>query len=301
MLGNVFHLQRFSLFDGPGVRTVVFLKGCPLRCVWCHNPEGWKKQEQILYSAQRCIGCGMCVQACEQGCHSLSGSVHIFDRTCCVSCGACAKACPAEALRISGEKMDAEKVLKLVLRDRQIYVESGGGVTLSGGEPLLQPKFSREILKRAKEAEVHTCVETSGFGEQKDLLALLSYTDLLYYDYKLTDPKAHLFYTGAERERILDNLSAAGDTGIPVVLRCPLIPGINMEASHYIGIARTACAVGSVREIHLQPYHSLGEGKAVQLGLRHMYKGKVPDSGEMETARETVATALRREIPVKIM
>ena len=301
MKGNVFHIQRFSLFDGPGVRTVVFLKGCPLRCIWCHNPEGWNTREQILYSEKFCIGCGMCVQVCTYRCHSLLGNIHTFDRNHCTSCGACARACPGEALRMSGIEMDSTEVLEQVLLDREIYASSGGGLTLSGGEPLYQPKFSIEILKEARHAGIHACVETSGAGSQKDLLSLLPYTDLLYYDYKLTDPKAHLFYTGADLEQILENLSAAAGTGIPIVLRCPIIPGINMEYTHYTGIARVASEVGSIQEIHLQPYHSLGEGKTVQLGIKHMYKGRVPADAEMELARETVVSALKQDIPVMIL
>ena len=160
-----------------------------------------------------------------------------------------------------------------------------------------------DVYKRqeAKRAGIHTCVETSGAGVQKDLLSLLPYTDLLYYDYKLTDPKAHLFYTGADLQQILENLSAAADTGVPMVLRCPIIPGINMEYAHYIGIARTASETGAIREIHLQPYHSLGEGKAVQLGIKQIYKGKAPADAEMELARETVVSALKQDIPVMIL
>ena len=301
MKGSIFHIQRFSLFDGPGVRTVVFLKGCPLRCIWCHNPEGWNPRKQILYSEKLCIGCGICAQACAHGCHSLSGNIHIYDRKHCTSCGACARACPGEALRISGAEMDTAEVMEQVLLDQEVYASSGGGVTLSGGEPLYQPKFSKEILKEAKRAGIHTCVETSGAGVQKDLLSLLPYTDLLYYDYKLTDSKAHLFYTGADLQQILENLSAAANTGVPIVLRCPIIPGINMEYTHYIGIARTASEASSIREIHLQPYHSLGEGKAAQLGIKHIYKGKTPADAEMELARETVMSALKQDIPVMIL
>lgn len=301
MKGNVWNVQRFSLFDGPGVRTVVFLKGCPLRCIWCHNPEGWEGKAQILYSEKMCIGCGNCVEACAYGCHSMADGVHIFSRKQCISCGVCVRDCPGEALRLAGTEMGVEEVLEQVLRDRDFYTASGGGMTLSGGEPLMQARFSRMLLKGAKHAGIHTCVETSGFGARGDLLSILAYTDLLYFDYKLTDPKAHLFYTGGERQTVLDNLAAAADAGADIVLRCPLIPGINMKYSHYTGIVNVANEIASIREIHMQAYHSLGEGKAVQLGMKHMYKGSVPAKEEMELARETVMSGLQRAIPVLIL
>lgn len=152
MKGSIFHIQRFSLFDGPGVRTVVFLKGCPLRCIWCHNPEGWNPRKQILYSEKLCIGCGICAQACAHGCHSLSGNIPIYDRKHCTSCGACARACRAKPFAYQVRKWDTAEVMEQVLLDQEVYASSGGGVTLSGGEPLYQPKFSKEILKEAKRA-----------------------------------------------------------------------------------------------------------------------------------------------------
>jgi len=278
MPGTVFNIQRFSLFDGPGVRTVVFLKGCPLRCIWCHNPEGLSMERQIMYNADRCIGCGACVEVCEPGCHIIKDGFHIYDRSRCIGCGKCAEVCYSLALTAEGSYMTVDDVMDTVLRDADVYRDSGGGMTLSGGEPLMQGAFAIELMKAAKENGLHTCIETSGFGSAEVLTEIASYTDLFLLDYKVTGDEAHKKLCGVPQTPILHNLDLLDRLGASIVLRCPLIPDINGTAEHMEGIAKTVLShPGSIKEIHIEPYHRLGISKAAQLGMKPTYEADVPD------------------------
>ena len=299
MGGRVFHIQRFSLDDGPGVRTVVFLAGCPLRCEWCHNPEGLTTETKIFFDPQKCIGCFRCADVCPNACHGKADGSHRFDRAGCTACGACADACPSGALTAAGRDMTADEVLKDALRDVAFFKRSGGGITLSGGEPLLQPVFAEELLRGARDAGVTTCVETSGHVQREEFVSLLPLIDTLYFDYKATGD-AHLPLTGVTQERILDNLAAANENGSRIVLRCPLIPGRNMNEEHYRGIAETANRFEAIYEIHLEPYHPLGESKARQLSFAPAYSGTAPARETMESARCAILAHLTRSVPVSI-
>ncbi len=274
--GLVFDIQRFSLFDGPGIRTTVFFKGCPLRCLWCHNPEGIDPQAQLLYSAGLCVSCGLCVKACPRGAQAIDKEGrHTLDRARCNVCGACVAACPTRALEMAGRSMTAGAVMDEVLKDRLFYTESGGGLTLSGGEPLLQPEFAAALLRAAREEGLHTAVETSGCCSWSRLEAILPLTDLFLYDLKEMDPLRHETFTGVPLKPILDTLSRLSEAGATIVLRLPFIPGCNARPDHIAAVAELAAgltgplrqAQGRLAGVDLLPYHRLGEGKRARLGL----------------------------------
>ena len=265
-MNTVFNIQKFCINDGPGIRTTVFLKGCPLDCTWCHNPESKSQKPEIMYNARLCIECGLCEKACDKGCHSFSEGVHIFNREACISCGACSDACRSKALECAGYKADADEIIKDVMRDKEFYDTSGGGITLSGGEPMLQFSFAKEILTKAKEKGLHTCIETCGYAPREHFEKIAPYVDIFLYDYKLTDENEHIKYTGVSNKKIIENLYYLDSLGKSIILRCPIIPNINDNAVHFRGIADIANALRGVTEINIEPYHPLGKSKAEQLG-----------------------------------
>lgn len=287
-VGMVFDIQRFSLYDGPGVRTVVFLKGCPLRCIWCHNREGLSSKPQILFDHTRCIGCMDCVDACPEGCHLKVGEQHTFDRTACTACGSCAGQCCTGALRLAGMEMTPEEVMEQVLRDCGVYQASGGGMTLSGGEPFAQPEFALRLLRHAKEAGLHTAVETSGYTTADIIREAVSCTDLFLYDYKVTDPERHQMLCGVTNERILRNLKLLDTLGAEVILRCPIVPGMNDSLDHIRGIGEVAVAYGCIKAVHLEPYHRLGLDKAARLGQTDIFDTAPPGKDRMEQYRSSI-------------
>ena len=300
-MGKVFNIQRFSLFDGPGVRTVVFLKGCPLSCIWCHNPEGLSQELQIIYNSDRCIRCGACVSICPKGCHTICGETHIFDRTNCVVCGECVKTCFSLSLTMEGTEMTVDEVMDIVMRDDHFYRDSDGGLTLSGGEPLMQGEFSIALLKAAKMQDLHTCVETSGFGSSDILREIASYTDIFLFDYKVTGNDVHEKYCGVSSTPILHNLELLDRLEKKVILRCPLIPGINDTNTHMKGIAKAALSSpNSVLEIHIEPYHRLGISKSKQLGLTPGFEAKIPDEDRLAAFADTLQKLCGSRITVKV-
>lgn len=270
MEGCIFNIQRFSVHDGPGIRTNVFLKGCPLRCIWCHNPEGLKAEKQIKYSPEKCIGCGDCADACENGGHLVDGGIHMLDFSRCVSCMSCAAACPANAIEADGEIRDVSYIISEVLRDESYFESSGGGLTLSGGEPFYQSDFAIEILKTAKENGINTAVETCGMAPTEVFSVAAQYVDLFLFDYKATGEELHKKVTGASQKQILANLKLISELGAEIILRCPIIPGINDNDEHYKGIGEIADKY-NIKEINIMPYHSLGNGKREKLGMELQY------------------------------
>jgi pyruvate formate lyase activating enzyme len=271
MIGRIFDIQRFSTHDGPGIRTTVFLKGCPLQCLWCHNPEGLSPDRQLSFSPEKCIGCGDCVAACPNRVHRLEpsgdGVVHVLERERCRLCGACAGACVSDALEMVGRDLSVAEVLREVLEDRAFYGPSGGGLTLSGGEPMLQFDFTAALLRAAKEQGLHCCLETSGFAPRGHFEALLGLVDLFLYDYKETDPERHIDYTGVPNDLILENLRGLHAWGAKIALRCPIIPGCNDREDHFAGIAVLAREMPKLEGIELVPFHPLGRGKVERLGM----------------------------------
>jgi len=265
--GTIFDVQRFSIHDGPGIRTTVFVKGCPLRCAWCHNPEGLREAPQLAYTPSLCIGCGYCVSRCKHNAHTIGDVGHRIDRSKCVECFACVEECYSGALEIIGRTVTVGALMGDVLKDAPFYEESGGGLTVSGGEPLAQFDFVRALLATAKAEGLDTCLETCGLGSRDSLLELASWVDLFLYDYKETNPALHRQYTGQDNTRILENLSALDELGATIVLRCPIIPGVNNRPDHYEGIARTAEALAHCHAVHLMGYHRLGTAKQARLGV----------------------------------
>jgi pyruvate formate lyase activating enzyme len=252
--GLVFDVMRFSLHDGPGIRTTVFLKGCPLHCDWCHNPESQSPGPSLLFFEERCRGCGECAAVCPHG------------LTECEACGRCAEVCVAEARRLAGRTMSVAEVLAEVERDQVFYDESGGGVTLSGGEPLAQPLFAEALLAACRARRIHTALDTSGMAPAEELLRVAAQADLVLYDVKLVDDALHQRHTGASNRLILDNLRALAEAGRPVVVRYPLIPGVNDGGSALSSLADLLAAFG-LHRLDLLPYHRNGTGKYRRLGL----------------------------------
>ena len=265
--GVVFDIQRMCVHDGPGIRTVVFLKGCPLRCAWCHNPEGMDPRPQLLYHAAACVQCGKCAEVCPEGVHRFDAETgHRLDRSRCRACFACVDACCTGALTRTGRDMTVAEVMAEALRDRPFYDATGGGITLSGGEPLAQPAFARALLAAARAAGLHTCVETSCAVPWAALRGVLPVTDLFLADLKETDPALHARHTGRDNRRILANLRALDRAGAALVLRCPLVPGATLRDGHLEALAAFAKSLHRPPEVHIMAYHPGGLAKRETLG-----------------------------------
>ena len=260
-MAPVFNIQRFSVQDGPGVRTTVFFKGCPLRCAWCSNPESQAGSPEIGHNDSLCTRCGRCVEVCETGARSLAAARTRIDRATCTSCGACAEECPAGALRAYGADLSLEEVYAEVARDKPFYRSSGGGVTASGGEPLLYADFVAALFARCGVEGIHTCLETCGDASETAWDMVLPFTDLVLFDLKVIDPVAHERLTGRSNTRILARLALVDDTANSLIIRVPLIPGITDTVTNLTRIASLASSLKKRPEVHLLPYHRLGESK----------------------------------------
>ena len=276
--GVVFNIQRFSIHDGPGIRTTVFFKGCPLRCYWCHNPEGVRPRPEIQCSPARCIGCDECYRVCPENAHELHSGVRVFLRERCIACGRCADTCYAGALEMTGERMTAEAVLEEVLRDRAFYETSDGGVTLSGGEPMLQRDFALAILERCKEEGLHTAVETAANCRWRDLALLLPVTDLIMMDIKHMRSDKHREATGVPNERILANARRLAQVDKPIIFRVPVVPTVNDTPEEIAAIAQFVRSLADTRSgqgsdpvasitCELLPFHRLAMDKYRSLAL----------------------------------
>ena len=258
--GMVFDIQRFSVHDGPGIRTTVFLKGCPLRCSWCHNPESQESRPELVVMEGRCIRCGSCREVCPE--RKKSGG----DDFTCVVCGTCVEACPTGARQIAGREMSVDDLVTELRRDRIFYDDSGGGVTFSGGEPLAQFEFLRAGLAAARAEGIHTAVDTCGYSPRERLLEIAGLTDLFLYDLKLWDSDLHHHYTGVSNAEIVENLRTIGRVHANIWIRIPVVPGINDDLASIEAMAQFVTTIPGVRQVNLLPFHRTGVQKFARLG-----------------------------------
>jgi pyruvate formate lyase activating enzyme len=267
--GIVFDIRRFSIHDGPGIRTTVFLKGCPLNCAWCHNPEGQSAEPELIVRPSRCLRCGACVEACPEDAIRMDADGPLTDRTRCEQCGICVDACFSGAREMAGRKMAVAQVIAEVERDRPFYDESGGGATFSGGEPLLQPEFLLGLLSACREREIRTALDTCGYGPWSTLDRIRSYVDLFLYDIKTLDDDQHRALTGVSNRPILENLRGLSEHGHTIVLRVPVIPGINDGADNLRAIGALAAGLPARVRVELLPYHRIGVEKYARVDRRY--------------------------------
>jgi len=274
MTGVVFNIMRFAVSDGPGIRTTVFLKGCPLRCQWCHNPESQLPRPELILRPDRCIRCGACLDACEHGAirRDDDGAV-VTIREACVTCGRCVEVCCSGARELAGREMTADEVIGEICRDTVFYDESGGGATFSGGEPLLQHDFLLALLRGCRDRGIHTAVDTSGYAAPAVIDAVARRADLFLYDLKLFDEERHRRFTGGSNRLILDNLRRLVAGGAHVVVRLPLIPGVNDHEENIRQIGAFVASLGGVAQIDVLPYHDTGLAKYDRLGKAYRLHG----------------------------
>jgi pyruvate formate lyase activating enzyme len=278
--GIVFDIRRFSVHDGPGLRTTVFFKGCPLKCAWCHNPESQARAPELIFWDDRCQRCQACVTACEQGAITLVDD-HIFtDPAKCISCGHCTETCYAEARQIAGRKMSVASVMSEVQRDVPFYDQSGGGVTFSGGEPLMQPDYLVALLSACKASDIHTTLDTCGQTNWKTLDRIRSYVDLFLYDLKFMDPGRHKQQTGVTNERILENLKKLSRHGHEIILRVPIIPGANADLENIRAIGSFAASLPSLNRVDILPYHRAAINKYERMHRSYGFNQLLPPSEE---------------------
>ncbi len=295
--GLIFNIQKFSLHDGPGIRTTVFLKGCPLDCWWCHNVESQAVGREPMLRLDRCNGCGACIPHCPQGAIRLEEGKAQTDLGACVRCESCAVFCPQNGRAICGREMSVDSVVTEVLQDQVFYERSGGGVTFSGGEAMAQIEFLAAALAACKGAGLHTTVDTSGAVPWEHFERILPLTDLFLYDLKLMEDAAHRTYTGASNRGLLDNLRRLSATTEAIWVRFPVIPSINDDGANIRATIEFLKTI-RFRQIHLLPYHELGRGKSVQLGRAYRMEGVTPPTdealealrGEFEAAGFTAVT-----------
>ena len=271
--GLVFDIRKYSVHDGPGIRTTVFLKGCPLTCWWCHNPESQSPHPEPVLRPILCIQCGDCLEVCAQGAIGGTADRLTWDAQRCVRCGDCAAVCVSGAREMAGYEMSVPAVLAELERDRLFYEESRGGVTFSGGEPLLQSRFLSEALRACRDLELHTAVDTSGFAAWEVFERILPVTDLFLYDLKHTDPELHLRYTGVPYEPILRNLERLAERGKPVWLRVPVVPGVNDDELNMKRVGELAARLANVQQVNLLPYHASAAGKYERMGRPYRLAG----------------------------
>jgi pyruvate formate lyase activating enzyme len=279
--GIVFDFKRYATDDGPGIRTTVFLKGCPLRCPWCHNPEGQISTPELIYRKKKCLECFECVEACPTRALTHVGGQLLIDRRLCNLCGTCLKTCPADAVGVSGKTFSEVEVMKEVEKDRAFYEESSGGVTFSGGEPLMQVDFLDCLLEKCRKENIHTAVDTCGYSSRSNFAKIMSKVDVFLYDIKVMDDRIHKKYTGVSNKLILENLAELADKGKSILARFPVIPSINDDQTNISKTGEFLCKNG-IENIHVLPYHRAGTEKYRSLGRKYkLNRVKSPSDREL--------------------
>ena len=293
--GIIFNIQRYSIQDGPGIRTTVFLKGCPLSCWWCHNPEGLQDGQEIIFWENRCLSCGQCFKHCPSGAIQMKDGKPVTDKTKCILCGRCVEVCPAQAREILGKKMTVGEVIKEIEKDLIFYEESGGGVTFSGGEPLKQSEFLESLLDGCQEKKIHTAVDTSGYISWETLDKISSKVDLFLYDLKIMDSKKHKKYTRVSNEIILENLKKLSSVHHNIFVRFPVIPGINDD---YQNIKESGEFLSSLKiaQVNLLPYHYIGIDKYRILGRTY----KLADTQSLSEEKLSEISAILRKFNLNV-
>ncbi len=286
-------IKRFAVHDGDGIRTTVFFKGCPLNCKWCHNPECISYKREFAYMQHKCINCGNCVQACENHAHTIKNGIHCFIRALCVTCGKCINFCPNDALKIYGNEVTVQEILPVLLEDKDFYNNSGGGVTLSGGECLTQAEFCKELLKSLKDNGVHTAVDTCGFVNRQNIDMVIPYTDVFLYDIKAFDEDVHIKGTGQSNRIILENLYYIDDCGKNIEIRIPYIPEYNTDQIEKIAILLKEFK--NILKVRVLPYHNYAGSKYDSLGMVNTLPTRLPDKEELDRA---VSLLKKHNLPV---
>jgi pyruvate formate lyase activating enzyme len=281
--GTVFDVKKFSIHDGPGIRTTVFLKGCPLDCWWCHNPESQHVEPELMVRPQRCISCGACLVACSHGAISTQGDAIITDQERCTVCGACVETCYAEAREMVGRTMSVNDVMVAIARDIPFYDESGGGATFSGGEPLLQPTFLLALLQACRAQEIHTALDTCGFASWATIERIRRHVDLFLYDLKLMDDSRHRQFTGVSNEPILRNLIKLSENGHEIIIRFPLVPGFNDDHDNVRQLAAFAATLPHPVQVDVLPYHHTAADKYQRLNRHYALSNTRPPAEETVT------------------
>lgn len=310
--GTVFDIKKYSINDGPGIRTTVFLSGCPLSCWWCHNPESQSRTPELLYRPNRCLACGACVEVCPEGAITLecgsSASAYaevelrhsvVTDREKCTACQTCISVCYAGARQFSGYEITVSEVMAQVKREIPFYEESGGGVTFSGGEPLMQPTFLSELLKACRREEIHTTVDTSGFANWNVFEQIRGDVDLFLFDLKHMDSVRHREVTGVPNEVILDNLKKLSERGHKVLARIPLIPGINDDEENLHASGKFLASLPSLQGVELMGYHDIAEAKYQALGWEYKLPDTRPPTEEAISHAAEVLTSYKLQVTVR--
>ena len=285
MEGQIFNIMKYAVHDGPGIRTTVFLKGCPLDCWWCHNPESQELKPQLTFFPNRCIGCMDCIAACKENAITAVDGKVVTDLEKCKNNGDCTLVCFAEARQMAGETMSVEEVVKEVSKDKIFYDESGGGVTFSGGEPLVQKTYLLELLKEMKKIGIHTTIDTCGYASNETIKEVAELTDLFLFDLKHMNSEKHEKYTGVPNELILENLNILHSMGKDIIIRIPIIPGFNDSKEELEDMKNYISTLKNIKEVDLLSYHSIGQEKYNRIGKPYKMKDvKEPSEDEMNYA-----------------